>query len=110
MTSPALAPLPNSSNAQAFERLLRMAAVYSSLEHFRRQSPKGVLTVGHPEIGQAAGNIWKVLSAEGPLTFAELMTRVDVPESLFFMAVGWLARESKVTFDPAGGDYLVRIP
>jgi len=32
-----------------------------------------------------------------------------VPESLFFMAVGWLARENKITIEPCHGDYEIRL-
>ena len=39
----------------------------------------------------------------------DLIEEVDVPQSLFFMAVGWLSREGKLQFEPADGDYLVRL-
>jgi hypothetical protein len=32
-----------------------------------------------------------------------------VPESLFFMAIGLLARENKITIGPHEGDYEVRL-
>jgi hypothetical protein len=37
------------------------------------------------------------------------METVNVPQSLFFMAIGWLSREEKLRFESAGGDYLVRL-
>lgn len=95
---------------EAFERLLRRAAATCWLARFRNQaSPKGVPTVNHYEIGETAGVIWQVLSSEGPQTFAALMEEVDAPQSIFFMAVGWLSREDKLQFEPANGDYLISL-
>lgn len=95
---------------EAFERLLRRAAATCWLARFRNQAPsKGVPTVNHYEIGETAGAIWQVLSSQGPQTFAALMEEVDAPQSIFFMAVGWLSREDKLQFEPANGDYLVRL-
>jgi len=65
--------------------------------------------VGYDRIGETAGVVWEALSKDGPLTFAALMEEVDAPQSLFFMAIGWLSREEKLQFDLAGGDYIVRL-
>ena len=61
------------------------------------------------QIGETAGNIWEALSSQGPLTFAALMEEINAPQSLFFMAIGWLARENKLEFEPAGGDYTIHL-
>jgi hypothetical protein len=45
----------------------------------------------------------------GPTSFALLIETIAVPESLFFMAVGWLARENKITIEPYDGDYEMRL-
>jgi hypothetical protein len=50
-----------------------------------------------------------MLFDQGPTTFALLIEAIGVPESLFFMAVGWLAREDKITIEPHGGDYEMRL-
>jgi hypothetical protein len=34
---------------------------------------------------------------------------VNAPQSLFFMAIGWLSREEKLRFEQANGDYLIRL-
>lgn len=60
-------------------------------------------------IGETAGTIWETLSQQGPLTFAALMEEVNAPQSLFFMAIGWLSREEKLQFEQANGDYLIRL-
>ena len=63
----------------------------------------------HSAIGETAGEIWCALSANGPQTFAALMEELDAPQSVFFMAIGWLSREGKIEFEPADGDYLIRL-
>ena len=65
--------------------------------------------MGYSQIGETAGAIWQTLSKEGPLTFAALMEEVNAPQSLFFMAIGWLSREEKVQFESADGDYVVSL-
>jgi hypothetical protein len=94
---------------QDFERLLRRAAAACWLARFKSQALKGAFTVSQYEIGETAGAIWQTLSTDGPQTFAALMEEVDAPQSIFFMAIGWLAREEKVEFEPADGDYLIRL-
>lgn len=61
------------------------------------------------QIGETAGAIWHSLSTEGPLNMAALMEEIDAPQSVFFMAVGWLAREDKLEIEPANGDYTLRL-
>ncbi|HEY4709130.1 MAG TPA: winged helix-turn-helix domain-containing protein [Candidatus Acidoferrales bacterium] len=65
--------------------------------------------MSYDQIGETAGTVWEVLSKDGPLTFAALMETVNVPQSLLFMAIGWLSREEKLRFESAGGDYVVRL-
>lgn len=94
------------SEPEVFERLLRRAAVHCWLER-SKQEVKGAHAVGYEQIGETAGAVWQTLSKQGPLTFAALMEEVNVPQSLFFMAIGWLSREHKLKIEPAGGDYIV---
>jgi len=49
------------------------------------------------EIGQNAGKIWKVLNLQGPLTESRLMNSTMLDESQFQAAIGWLARENKIS-------------
>ena len=97
------------AQTEAFERLLRRAAAHGWLERSKQQIKKGANTVGNEKIGETAGAVWQTLSKQGPLTFATLMEEIDVPESLFFMAIGWLSREHKLRIEPANGDYVVRL-
>ncbi|MGA8011090.1 MAG: winged helix-turn-helix domain-containing protein [Candidatus Acidiferrales bacterium] len=97
------------SQPEIFDRLLRRAAAHCWLERFKSQTSKGAFTVSYDQIGETAGAVWEALSKDGPLTFAALMEEVNAPQSLFFMAIGWLSREEKLQFEPAGGDYVVRL-
>ena len=51
------------------------------------------------EIGVSAGEIWAELegNAQG-LTLEQLKRKIKLPADLFFMGVGWLAREDKLQF------------
>jgi hypothetical protein len=98
-----------SSQPEAFERLLRRAAAHCWLERSKQQTREGAHTVGYKQIGETAGAVWQTLSQQGPLTFAALMEEVNAPQSLFFMAIGWLSREQKLKIEPSDGDYIVAL-
>jgi hypothetical protein len=96
--------------SDAFDQLLRRAAaLFSSLDddgtRARGTSKRDEFT----PIGETAGAVWHMLSDGGPTTLASLIEAAGVPESLFFMAVGWLARENKITIEPCQGDYEIRL-
>jgi len=97
------------SRPEAFERLLRQAAAHCWLERSKQQTREGAHAVGYEQIGETAGAVWQTLSKQGPLTFAALMEEVNAPQSLFFMAIGWLSREQKLKIEPADGDYIVQL-
>ena len=97
------------SKPEVFDRLLRKAATFCWLERFKKEGTKGARNVNQHGIGETAGTIWETLLREGPLSFAALMEEVNAPQSLFFMAIGWLSREDKLQFEPANGDYLIRL-
>jgi winged helix-turn-helix protein DUF2582 len=97
------------SNHEIFDRLLRQAVTSCWVERFKKEAAKGARKVNQHGIGETAGTIWETLSREGPLSFAVLMEEVNAPQSLFFMAIGWLSREEKLQFEQANGDYLIRL-
>lgn len=107
MASPALSR--NIEKHETFDRLLRRASARSAIQHLKRQWPEGAFTVSNHRIGETAGVIWEILAQKGPLTLADLMESTEAPQSLFFMAIGWLSREEKLRLEPAGGDYLIRL-
>ncbi len=60
-------------------------------------------------IGEAAGSVWKILAEQGPLPFEDLATRLREDRDLASMAIGWLARENKLNFEPQGGDLILSL-
>jgi len=49
-------------------------------------------------IGQTAGEIWKLLKEEGPMSPAAIVRRTKQPQTMVNMGIGWLAREDKLVF------------
>jgi hypothetical protein len=54
------------------------------------------------EIGNAAGEVWALLSNNGEQTLAAIKKSVDAPSDIVLAAVGWLAREDKIEFATTG--------
>lgn len=48
-------------------------------------------------IGANAGIVWNALNANGKLTEAKLKKETGLASAEFFTALGWLAREGKVS-------------
>jgi hypothetical protein len=61
------------------------------------------------QIGENAGIVWRMLESKGNLTFEDLRTetKLDMPE--LFTAIGWLAREGKISFMKDKGVTSVRL-
>lgn len=51
------------------------------------------------QIGETAGQVWQTLTKQGPLSPAQLAKRIDAPRDVVMQAVGWLAREDKLTIE-----------
>ena len=50
-------------------------------------------------IGANAGIVWNTLNANGKLTEAKLKKETGLASAEFFTALGWLAREGKVSVE-----------
>ena len=50
-------------------------------------------------IGANAGIVWNALNANGKLTEAKLKKETGLASAEFYTALGWLARESKITVE-----------
>jgi hypothetical protein len=48
-------------------------------------------------IGQTAGLVWNFLQSHGESSLSSLEKGVEAPKAMVSMAVGWLAREGKIT-------------
>ncbi len=61
------------------------------------------------KIGYSAGKIWQEIEKNGLIKIADLKknTKMDIKD--IYMALGWLAREDKVSFSEIGGELAVNI-
>ena len=55
------------------------------------------------QIGETAGEIWRLLNQEGELSFARIKKSLGQKESLVYMALGWLAREEQICIREVDG-------
>ncbi|HEX3869639.1 MAG TPA: winged helix-turn-helix domain-containing protein [Pirellulales bacterium] len=49
------------------------------------------------QIGEAAGAVWRLLDERGPTSTAKIVRELGLPRDLVMQALGWLAREDKVS-------------
>lgn len=49
-------------------------------------------------IGKAAGDIWELLKSQGETPITRLNKEAGLPANLFYMALGWLSREGKLSY------------
>ena len=49
-------------------------------------------------IGETAGEIWRLLEREGPLSVSALANKITQPQNTVCMGIGWLAHEGKLVF------------
>ena len=60
-------------------------------------------------IGEVAGDVWRILSEKGPLSTTKLVKAVSEPRDTVMQAVGWLAREDKITIEDDGRNRMVSL-
>jgi hypothetical protein len=60
-------------------------------------------------IGEVAGVVWQVLSENGPMTMAKLVKAVGEPRDTVMQALGWLAREDKISLVEEGHSRVVSL-
>jgi len=60
-------------------------------------------------IGKAAGTVWTVLAAEGPLSMTRLVKATGEPHDVAMQALGWLAREDKILIEEKGRSRFVSL-
>jgi hypothetical protein len=60
-------------------------------------------------IGETAGIIWHTLNENGPLTITKLIDEAGAPKDLAMLALGWLAREGKITIEESGRKKMVNL-
>ena len=60
-------------------------------------------------VGEIAGLIWRVLSEKGPLSMAKLVKAIGEPRDTVMQALGWLAREGKISINDDGRNRIVSL-
>lgn len=60
-------------------------------------------------IGSVAGNIWMQLEQNGEMTPRKLSSSIKEKTDVVHLALGWLARENKVQFDPMKTTFKVKL-
>ncbi len=50
-------------------------------------------------IGETAGQLWNLLELEGPMKITQLVKQADAPRDMVMQAIGWLAREEKISIE-----------
>jgi DeoR/GlpR family transcriptional regulator of sugar metabolism len=61
------------------------------------------------EIGNIAGDIWRVLNEQGVLSISGVVSEINASQSTVYMGLGWLAREGKLEFVNKGRSVFVRL-
>jgi hypothetical protein len=61
------------------------------------------------QIGETAGVVWRHLQAYGPQKITQLVKSIDAPRDTLMQAIGWLAREDKVSIEEDGRARIVSL-
>lgn len=60
-------------------------------------------------IGVNAGRVWSILDAKGRQNVKDVKTETKLTDKYLFAALGWLAREGKISFEEKGKDLFVSL-
>lgn len=74
---------------------------------FRKQLKKQTFMLNE-KIGNNAGTVWNAL-AEGELNVKTVKKATKLTEKDLNLALGWLAREGKITFNEVEGDLFIAL-
>ena len=61
------------------------------------------------KIGIDAGKVWTKLDNKGRMNVRDLRNAIKLTERDTFLALGWLAKEGKVTIEKDGRDFYVEL-
>jgi Winged helix-turn-helix domain (DUF2582) len=66
----------------------------------RDRTTRNVLA--NESIGHVAGEVWQLLDGDGEQSLPAIKKAVDAPDDMILAAIGWLAREDKLSFSKSG--------
>ena len=84
-----------------------LSSLFGGPRESSQQATAFVSTV--EEIGETAGAAWQVLDRCGPTELSELVNEIGLPRDQVVLALGWLAREEKLTIDAESGKMIVSL-
>ena len=61
------------------------------------------------QIGDTAGMVWRLLTDDGPMSMAKLVKAVGEPRDTVMQALGWLAREDKLSIEEEGRSRIISL-
>ena len=61
------------------------------------------------KIGIDAGQVWKILDAQGTKSVKELKKATKLIDKEIYAAIGWLAREEKLVFHKEEDDWFLSL-
>ncbi len=61
------------------------------------------------QIGEAAGSVWHHLNQNGPTSLTKLVKELGLHRDVVMQALGWLAREDKLSIEDEGRTRVVRL-
>ena len=67
------------------------------------------MTMNKNQIGANAGIIWRALENRGSLNIEEIQSETGLDLTAILTAIGWLAREDKISFNKENNVTLVRL-
>jgi hypothetical protein len=68
-----------------------------------------MITDSKQQVGETAGQVWQILSQNGPQTLLQLKKKLNGTAELVNFAVGWLAREDKIDITPEKKDLRIQL-
>ncbi len=73
-----------------------------------KTAPKKTFS-GIEQIGAIAGQVWHRLNETGTASLTQLIKEIDAPRDVVMQAVGWLAREGKISIEANGRSRIVSL-
>ncbi len=61
------------------------------------------------KIGEAAGLVWETLNSKGEVNIAQLPRLLKITSDVAYQALGWLAREDKISYHTKAGKVYISL-
>ena len=61
------------------------------------------------KLGENAGVVWRILHGNGVISWGELLKRTQLEPIALAYAIGWLARENKITIYERNGTFYFEV-